>query len=76
MKINKTNIGQVLRESAVDPRKNKGIKILIDVGNREYYINRVIELLAGIDAEMDETNVQARLQTAVTVLAVARLTDK
>jgi len=73
MKINKTNVARILRESIFDPKKDKLMGIVVEIGNYDYYIKRAQELIASISFCRSPIQRQNALQTAISLLAIARL---
>lgn len=68
-----TQLKAILRESAFDPRKPGPFKVITDVGNVDYYINRAIELC--YEAQTSNKP-DAILMKAISLLALARVTGK
>jgi len=72
MKINKRTLSAILRESAFDPKTDRLMGIISEVGNLDYYITRAEEeLFRAEKASGVDTN--KHLTTAISLLALAKL---
>jgi len=71
MKITKANLSKILRESVFTPKNDRGMAIIADVGNYQYYITRANEELAKLHFSPQEQD-QA-LKMVISLLALARL---
>ena len=69
MKITKRQLQATLRESVFTPRDPGPLKVIIDVGNRDYYLRRAKEF---IDISLDLKSCSA-LTTAISLLALAKI---
>jgi len=71
--ITKRKIAAALRASAFSPKNDKPMKVILDVGNEDYYVRRAIELLT-IVLDNKDTNERLReLTWAISLLAVAKV---
>ena len=75
MKINKTNIAKILRESVFAPKLNKTMGVIVEVGNFDYYIRRARELEGEALFCGSKKKRQELLKMAISLLALARLVD-
>ena len=73
-KINKRQLAAVLRESIFAPNKPGPLKIIIDVGDPRYYMQRAIELSTLCLASPTVEQQEYYLEQAITLLAVAKHT--
>ncbi len=73
--MNKTQIAKKLRESIFAPNKPGPFKIIVDVGNSEYYIKRSIELLRHSEIQATPVQKQSRID-AISLIALARVLDE
>ncbi len=73
-KITKRELAAILRESAVAPNKPGPLKIIIDVGDVQYYMRRAMELvtLTLISPTVDQQ--EYYLEQAIFLLGVAKHT--
>ena len=69
MKITKRQIQATLRESVFTPRDPGPLKAIIDVGSRDYYAKRAIEIIT----YYLENGGDKLLTRAITLLALAKL---
>lgn len=67
MNPSKTRIKQILRDCAFDPRRPGPLAIITEVGTRDYYECRAIELIR----EAQLGNHKESLQKAIALLALA-----
>jgi len=74
--MNQTQIAKKLRDSVFAPNKPGPLKIIADVGNSDYYINRAVEMLRH-SLVQSSSNIKCRMQTdAISLIALARCTDE
>lgn len=45
--VSKTRISKILNECKFDPKKDKAMSVIADVGNPDYLTTRAIEVLSG-----------------------------
>jgi len=71
--ITKRKIAAALRESAFSPKNDKSMKVILDVGDADYYVRRAIELCTIV---LDNKDINERLREltwAISLLAVAKV---
>lgn len=71
MKVNKRNISRVLRDCTFSPQFDPVMKVIVDVGNPRYYINRAIEELKRVPDELPFED--KRLTTAIQLIVLAKI---
>ncbi len=71
--ITKREIMAALRESAFSPKNDKSMKVILDVGDTDYYIRRAIELCTVVLDNKDRTERLRELTWAISLLAVAKV---
>lgn len=72
MKINKRNIQKVLSECKFD-LTNPTIRVIVDVNNPQYYINRAIEELRKLPERSSDWQEVLELPIQLLVLAILKL---
>lgn len=72
--MNKTTINKLLKECSFDPNKEYPFHIIKDVGNVDYYINRVREELAKLPTNRAQFKytIDASLKLSISLLTLAR----
>jgi hypothetical protein len=73
MTITKRKIAAALRESAFSPRDDKAMKVILDVGDVDYYVRRAIELLTTVLENKNHTERVRELTWAISLLAVSKV---
>lgn len=74
--ITKQKIAATLRESIFTPSKPGPLKVIIDVGDTDYYIKRVIELCTSALDHSDPLQRSFQLTWAISLLAVSKVLTK
>lgn len=74
--MNQRQIQSKLKESVFAPSKPGPLKIIADVWNSDYYINRAIEMLAvSLDKNLTAGKPDLR-RSAISLIALARVLDE
>lgn len=71
-KITKRKLAAILRESIFTPSNPGPLKVIFDVGDRDYYIKRAMELCAMALEQPFINHKINQLTTAITLLAIAK----
>lgn len=74
--ITKSQITAALREAAFVPSKSGPLKIIVDVGNVDYYITRAQELLALANNSPSIEQCLKYLNTALSLIAISKVEIK
>jgi hypothetical protein len=65
-------VKELLRQCSFNPRKDHDYKIIADVGDKDYYITRALELLT-VAKNATISRQDELLKTAVSLITLARL---
>ncbi len=75
--MNKTQISKELKEAVFAPGKPGPMKIIVDVGDSDYYIRRAKEFLdQTLDGTYDRAEYQEILTKALSLIALAKVTNE
>ncbi len=75
MKITKKQLNAVIKEAVFSPQHNRQMQIIADVGNFDYYIRRVQEILNSIILRSDEhpRAFNSNITMAIRLLTLAKI---